>query len=401
MRGLFREMLAYLRVRFPRDLPGELVSNDYFRVLGIRPRYGRDFDSDEIEPVAVISERMGGREMVGSALDIQGHRFTIIGIVPAEYRGIVLDWGDRPQVWIPMQFYRKAVDFGQMDALHAREMRSFVVTGRLAPGVTVERAAREIGALAERSRAQNEDRVASAVPLAQARFWPGFRSQILRVLTILFLVGASVLAIACANVGALMLTRAAERHRDIAVRLSLGSRVRDVAGLLLTESFIPSAAGCIGGVLLGAVLTRALAAFPKLFSIPLALDLSLDVRVLGFTAAMGIVVCVVVGLLPLHQALRTDLIASFERLARRAASGQFGICGQGLLGCRSRSHWRCWWKRVCLSARFKRPARWTRFCNPATCCCAALKCPLDWTGCSAGSTNFPACVKRRWPRIYR
>ena len=89
----FSGMLAYVRARFPQDLPGELVSNDYFRVLGIRPRFGRDFNSREREPVAMISERMGDRQRLGSALDINGHRFTVIGIVPAEYQGIVLDWG--------------------------------------------------------------------------------------------------------------------------------------------------------------------------------------------------------------------------------------------------------------------------------------------------------------------
>jgi predicted permease len=316
----FSGMLAYLRVRFNKDLPGELVSNDYFRVLGIQLRYGRDFAAEEREPVVMISERMGDSKMLGSALSINGHRFTVIGIVPAEYRGIVLDWGDRPQVWIPMKFYRDAVDFGPIDALHAREMRSFVVTGRLAPGATFERAAREVAALADRGRAQDDDWAASAVPLANARFWPGVRSQILSVLTMLFVVAASVLSIACANVAALMLTRAAEQHRDIAVRLSLGARAGDVARLLLMESFLLSAAGCVGGVLIGTVLTRALAAFPRLFSIPLALDLSLDVRVVGFTAAMGILVTVVVGLLPLRQALRTDLIASLR--AAGAASGQ-------------------------------------------------------------------------------
>ena len=328
----FSGMLAYVRARFPQDLPGELVSNDYFRVLGIRPRFGRDFNSREREPVAMISERMGDRQRLGSALDINGHRFTVIGIVPAEYQGIVLDWGDRPQVWIPMQFYREAVDFGQIDALHAREMRSFVVTGRLAPGVTVENAAREVSALAERSRAQNDDWAARAVPLADARFWPGFRSQILRVLSILFVVAASGLAIACANVAALMLTRAAQRHRELAVRLSLGARAWDVAKLLLMESFILSAAGCVGGVLIGTVLTHALAAFPRLFSIPLALDLSLDVRVIAFTAAMGFLVTAAVGLLPLRQALRTDLIASLRAAGAAGGRWQMWNLRTGLTG---------------------------------------------------------------------
>ena len=328
----FSGMLAYARVRFPKDLPGELVSNDYFRVLGIQPRYGRQFTDAEPEPVAMVSGRMGDAGMLGSALDINGHRFTVIGIVPAEYRGIVLDWGDRPQVWIPMKFYREAVDFGPNDALHARWMRSFVVTGRLAPGVSFERAAHEIGVLAERSHTQNENWAPTAVPLANARFWPGFRSQILSVLAFLGLVAASVLAIACANVAGLMLTRAAQQHRDTAVRLSLGAGVWDVARLLLAESFILSGAGCVGGVLLGMVLTRALARFPRLFSIPLALDLSLDVRVLGFTAAMGILVTVVVGLMPLHQAVRMDLIASLRAAGATSSRLRMWNLRTGLTG---------------------------------------------------------------------
>jgi putative ABC transport system permease protein len=332
----FSGMLAYLRVQVRGEggnVPSELVSDDYFHVLGIQPLAGRDFHPDEAEPVAMISEKFGGPEKLGSILRMEGVPFVVIGIVPASYRGIVLDWGERPQIWIPIKFYAEAVpEFRGLDILHAPSMRSFVVTGRLKPGVGEARAAGEIAALAKNIPLSGDGWSARAMPLGDARFWPGARPAIVQLLSVLLVVGAGILLIACANVVGLMLSRAAQQHRDTAIRFALGARMGDVARLLLTESVLLAMGGTVTGLAIGIVLTRALAAFPKLFSIPLALDFGLDVRVLTFLAVVGALVSVLTGLTPLRQVLRTDLIQSLR------ASGQ--VAG---------SRWRRWNMRTVLT----------------------------------------------------
>ncbi len=308
-------------------MPGELVNDDYFRVLGVQPRLGRDFTSAERDPVAMLGERLWRERfgadpaVIGTTLYVSGRPFTIIGVIPAAYRGVVLDWGDRPEMWIPMRFYADAVPhLRSFDVLHAWGMQSFLVSGRLKDGVTPAQASDEIASLArridadhpERARAWHGEWLARTLPLGQARFWPGARSQILTVLTVLIAVAVGVLLIACANVASLMLTRAAQTHRDTAVRFALGARVRDVGKLLLAESFIIVGLGCAAGLLVGIALTRLFGTFPKLFAIPLALDLSLNLRVAACTAAVGGIVCLVVGLAPLGQAMRTDLVSSLR-----------------------------------------------------------------------------------------
>ncbi|WP_321477270.1 ADOP family duplicated permease [uncultured Paludibaculum sp.] len=330
----FSSLSAYLRlpmaVRFGdrvENISGELVSDNYLRTLGVPLRLGRDLGPDEKDRVALIGERMwrerfgSDPKIVGRSIRIGDGTFTVIGVVAAEFRGIVLDWGDRPQFWVSMRWYRDAVPaLAAVDVLNEWGMRSFVVTGRLRPGISPAQAAAEVESIGrdieaahpERARGATGTWVATTMPLGQARFWPGARSQVVTVLLVLMVVAASVLLIACANLASLLLTRAAQREREISVRIALGARAPAVLRLLLAESFLLSLGGCAAGLLAGVALTRGLASFPKLFSVPLAVDPAVDWRVIAFSGVLGLLVTVLVGVAPLRQCMGHDLASALR-----------------------------------------------------------------------------------------
>ena len=239
-------LMAYLRLPFrvrigsrTDSISGELVSPNYFETLGVKARAGRLLSptSRDTEPVVVISgrlwrERFGASPTaIGKTLFVGGSPLTVIGVAAEDFRGVTLDWGRTPELWIPAAFYRQAEQhLASIDVLHAWGMQSFLTVGRLRDGVSLEQAAQEMRSWGVRADADNPARAEiwgknglawtlRTLPLSQARFWPGQREQILRTTVVLFAVVAGVLLIACANIASLLLTRAAEREREMAARL--------------------------------------------------------------------------------------------------------------------------------------------------------------------------------------
>ena len=282
-------LMAYLRLPFrvrigsgTESISGELVSPNYFETLGVTPRAGRLFSAavQETEPAVVIGarlwrERFGASPAaIGKTLFVGGHAFTVIGVAAEDFRGVTLDWGGTPELWIPVAFYRQAEQhFADFDVLHAWGMQSFLTAGRLRDGVSLEQAAQEMRTWGARADADNPARAAiwsknglawtlRTLPLSQARFWPGQREQILRITVVLFAVVAGVLLIACANIASLLLTRAAEREREMAARLALGAGAGSMVRLLLTESLAIAVAGGAGGLAVAVACLRVLALFP-------------------------------------------------------------------------------------------------------------------------------------------
>lgn len=327
-------LMAYLRLPLrvrigdrTDSISGELVSSNYFETLGVKARAGRLLSpaSQSTEPVVVISgrlwrERFGASPAaIGKALFIGGNAFTVIGVAADDFRGVTLDWGRTPELWIPAAFYRQAEQhLAAYDVLHGWGMQSFLTVGRLRDGVSLEQAAQEMRMWGARADADNAARAETwgkeglswtlhTLPLNQARFWPGQREQILRIIAVLFAVVAGVLLIACANIASLLLTRAAEREREMAARLALGANAGSMVRLLLAESLVIAIAGGLGGLAVAVMSLRALSRLPRLFSTPLSLDLTLDPRMLLFTIALTALCSVAFGLAPLRYVLRTDL----------------------------------------------------------------------------------------------
>jgi predicted permease len=317
---------------------GQLVSGNYFDVLGVKAAVGRTFlpEEDEVNgrsPVVVLShgfwvkEYGGDRGVVGRTITVNSLPFTIVGIAPEGFNGT--DVGVRPEIWTPMAMNR------QLRPLNWYEERRglFVNTiGRLRPDATLAQAQSQMNTIALRLEQEypndNQGRGISLVPLAQATINPGARGGFIGATMLLMTIVGLVLLIACANVSNLLLARALSRRREIAIRLAIGASRGRLIRQLLTESVMLAAGGAVLGLLIAYWARQALLAFlPSLpFPVTIALRLDLDVRVLAFTVGLAVVTGVLFGLVPALQASRPELLISLkDREAPTPADRRLGV----------------------------------------------------------------------------
>jgi predicted permease len=303
------------------QISGELVTANYFSVLGLQATAGRTFLAGD-GAVAVIGDRLwrsrfgGDRNVLGRTIGVGRHTFTIVGIAPPRFRGVVLDWGDPPELWVPMAAFREAVPILPEDFLQLRGDDWLLVTGRLKPGVSMVQAQAAIrgmaGQLTQAYPAIHHDWTAELLPLSRARFWPSYRNSIVTFLELLAAVTGLVLLIACFNVANLLVTRGLKRQREIAVRLALGAGRGRVVRQLTTESVLLSLVGGAAGVAVASWTAAFVSLYPRPFKIPLALDTHLDVPALGFALLLSLATGVVFGLIPARRASRPDLALSLK-----------------------------------------------------------------------------------------
>jgi predicted permease len=345
---VFSGVLAYFRITLlvsggdlPENVPGELASDNYFDVLGTPPQLGRIFVAGERDDVVVLSDRYwrehfhADSNVVGKTMTIGNHPFEIVGVAAAGFHGVLLDWGERPQLWIPIEAYHHASQlFANFDMERLWQAGIVMMNGRLKDGVSLAQAGAEIEVLrknidnGDSARAELRDREGwgiSVLPLT--RFYPEYRARIVTMLSMLFTVVSGVLLIACTNIAALQLIRADQRRKETALRLAVGARAWDLARLLLAESLAIGAAGCAGGLLVADACIRAFAIFPRLSVIPLgSLDLAVDWRVCVFAASVTVLCAILFGLAPLRQSMASDLITGL-----RAHSSAKGTARRGIL----------------------------------------------------------------------
>ncbi len=302
----------------PERLSGMRVTDGFFAMLGARPQMGRDFLPEEDQPgrnnVVILSHelwqrRFGGNpKIINQSVTLSGQSYTVIGVAPATFRF----GGAETELWAPMGF--TAQDAQQ----HGGHYLGAI--GRLKNGATLAQARSEMSVIA--------DRLAKEYPDANT----GWNVKLMPLLeftvrdvkpALLVLLGAVafVLLIACANVANLLLARSAARHKEIAIRASLGAGRWRIVRQLLTESVLLAlAGGAVGLALAGPGMNLLLALAPE--GLPRVSDVSLDGRALAFTAAITLLTGLIFGLFPALQTSKPNLSETLKDAGRGATEGR-------------------------------------------------------------------------------
>ncbi|MGE0128226.1 MAG: ABC transporter permease [Blastocatellales bacterium] len=306
---------------------GYLVSGNYFDTLGVKPAVGRTFLPEEDKtrlshPVAVISHslwqtRFGGDpSVVDSDILINGKKFKVIGVAPAGFKGTEVIY--TPEVFVPFAM-QKWIE-PENDYLDARGVQNLFLVGRLKSGVTTAQAESSFNMLAGRlAKDFPNDNEGMRIQVTPPGFiLPQVRSQMLGVSAALMGLVALVLLIACVNLANLLLARATERSKEIAIRLSIGAGRWRIVRQLLTESVMLAVAGGLVGVALARWIIDLIIGLKPPVDIPITLELSVDWRVLIFSMFVSVVTGVLFGLVPALQATRTDLVPALKDVASQS-----------------------------------------------------------------------------------
>jgi putative ABC transport system permease protein len=300
----------------PVQIDGADVTGRFFSVLGVTPRLGRllvDADVDGEARVVVLRESLWRRQfgarddIVGSTVRLRGERFTVVGVASSD---VSIPAG--AEYWRPLAFTPHQLDDTQRGAQWVGAI------ARLKPGLTLEQAqsamATTASQLARAYPLHNKDRVMTATRL-QERIVRGIRPALLILLGAVTL----VLLVACVNVANLLLARANNRTREVAVRAAVGAARGRLIQQFLAESVVLGLAGGLAGLAVAYWSTRALVALGP-SSIPRLQDVGIDWRVLAFTAAIAVVTSIVFGLVP-AVASTGGTVARFISTAGRGSIG--------------------------------------------------------------------------------
>ena len=310
------------------DLTGSAVSANFFSMLGLRPVVGRFILPDEDAPggrnaVAVLSHRLWTREfsadpnIIGKQIKLNKTSFTIIGVAPANFRGIHAA-GDANDVWIPSS---SPVAYYYCDVLKP-DCRFLDFVGRIAEGSSVKQIQAEVDVLTQQLEAQkpvssrpiNSANQRSAIVMLHRGVGALHKTQLTRLLGLLTNAGMVLLVIACVNVSGLFLAQVAARSKEMALRLALGSKQRHLYFQMLTETGLLSLLGGGGGLLIAYWLSDSVSKFQLLEGRTYYSDMRPDTTLIVFTAALVTLCAIIATIIPVIRLSHANLLLWLKSL---------------------------------------------------------------------------------------
>jgi predicted permease len=338
--AVFSDMMAYSPMLAAMSLSdrsrlvmGEVVTGNYFQLLGVPPALGRTLlPEDDVKGaprVAVLSHRAWGRDFGASpsalekTLHIHGQPYSIVGVARPGFVGMLPMLS--PELWTAISQIEDVESMGIQDnvpspsgtgRLDRRGQRWLFAKGRLKPETSVEQVAANFRLLGDQLATAypqtNKNRKLSVMRTSDVHIHPDADKTLLPIASGLMLVVGMVLLIACANVASMLLARASGRQKEIGIRLALGANRSRIVRQLVTESLVMAALGSAAGLGLAWLLLRGAMAMTLPIPIPLSLGLQMDVRVLAFSTLVTMVAGLVAGLAPALKATKLDLVGELK-----------------------------------------------------------------------------------------
>jgi predicted permease len=307
------------------------ASGNYFDTLGLRPYLGRFFHaSDEhgpnSSPYIVLSYAYwsshfrGDPAVVGRTVQLNKHPFTVLGVAAPDFRGTEVFFS--PALWVPLVDQEQIEGF---NGLNQRTGRSLWLIGRAKPGVTDAQAAADLHSIATfLTRTYPKDDDGMTFSLARPGLLGNLLGRPVRAFVAgLMLLAGLILLAACANLGSLFAARAADRSREIALRLALGSTRRHILRQLLTEAILVALVGGVVGIAASVVLLRGLSAWQPLSDFPINLPVSPDALTYVVALLLALASGFVFGLVPVRQVIKADPWQVVKTGSTTAAGGRW------------------------------------------------------------------------------
>jgi predicted permease len=313
---------------------GELVADNYFEVLGVKPLLGRLPGAGDLSdglkplPVAVISERfwrsrfLGDPAVVGRTVRVNRRALSIVGVTPAAFNGFMR--GLAFDMWVPLGMGSELKIVPEW-VLNNRKTRSFNAAARLKSGVPIEKAREELATLARELAATypETNRDFGATLLREWEAHNNLQAWLKGPLAILLAMCLLVLLIACVNVANLLLARSITRQKEISVRLAIGAGRQRLVRQLLTEATLLPALGVVAAIpLTGWVATSIGQLAPRMGNLPFRLDTQISGKVLAFAILVTVAAGLLAGFLPALHAMRIDVNESLREAGRGGTSSR-------------------------------------------------------------------------------